>query len=144
MYLVCLFQVHILVLHQSSTTLHDSIIKKKIQTYRICLKGSLIINLVDTIKAPAENQRGGKHFTSYRHICTSFIVFSMQLEWINVIFFLVYSVILGIFWVALSCKHMWGSVQVIWMILACATYRHLSTTLCEHHVRNFSIQYFMR
>ena len=39
-------------------------------------------------------------------------------------FFLVYSVILGIFWVTLSSKHMWGSVQVIWMILACATYRH--------------------
>ena len=28
------------------------------------------------------------------------------------------------FWVTLSSKHMWGSVQVIWMILACATYRH--------------------
>ena len=39
-------------------------------------------------------------------------------------FFLVYSVILGIFWVTLSCKHMWGSVRVIWMILACATYTH--------------------
>ena len=42
----------------------------------------------------------------------------------NCDFFLVYSVILGIFWVTLSCKHMWGSVRVIWMILACATYRH--------------------
>ena len=42
----------------------------------------------------------------------------------NCDFFLVYSVILGIFWVTLSCKHMWGSVQVIWMILACATYTH--------------------
>ena len=37
---------------------------------------------------------------------------------------LVYSVILGIFWVTLSCKHMWGSVRAIWMILACATYTH--------------------
>ena len=45
----------------------------------------------------------------------------MQLEKINE-FFLVYSVILGIFWVTLSSKHMWGSVQVIWMILACATF----------------------
>ena len=39
-------------------------------------------------------------------------------------FFLLNSVILGIFLVTLSCKHMWGSVQVIWMILACATYTH--------------------
>ena len=28
----------------------------------------------------------GKHFATYQHICTSVIVFSMQLEWINVIF----------------------------------------------------------
>ena len=39
-------------------------------------------------------------------------------------FSLVYSVILDIFWVTLFSKHMWGSVQVIWKILACATYRH--------------------
>ena len=43
---------------------------------------------------------------------------------INKCIFLVYNVILGIFWVTLSCKHMWGSVRVIWMILACATCRH--------------------
>ena len=45
---------------------------------------------------------------------------------INKWFFLllVYSVILGIFWVTLSSKHMWGSVQLIWMILAFVTYRH--------------------
>ena len=65
----------------------------------------------------------GKHFATYRHIFTSFIVFSMQLEWINVIF-LAYSVFLGINWVTLFSKHMWGSVQVIWMILASATFRH--------------------
>ena len=29
----------------------------------------------------------GKHFATYQHICTSFIVFSMQLEKINVILF---------------------------------------------------------
>ena len=29
----------------------------------------------------------GKHFATYWHICTTFIMFSMQLEWINVIFF---------------------------------------------------------
>ena len=39
-------------------------------------------------------------------------------------FVLVYSVILGIFWVTLSSKHIWGSFQVIWMILDCATYWH--------------------
>ena len=66
----------------------------------------------------------GNHFATYQHICTSFIVFSMQLEKINVIFSLIYSVILGIFWVTFFSKHMWGSVQVIWMILACATYCH--------------------
>ena len=65
----------------------------------------------------------GNHFATYQHICTSFIVFSMQLEKIYVIFSLIYSVILGIFWVTFFSKHMWGSVQVIWMILACATYR---------------------
>ena len=31
---------------------------------------------------------------------------------------------LCIFWVTLSCKNMWGSVWVIWMILACMTYQH--------------------
>ena len=54
------------------------------------------------------------------------------------IFFLVYSLILGIFSVALSSKHMWGSVQVIWMILACATYQHFIYHPCEHHVQKFS------
>ena len=66
----------------------------------------------------------GKHFATYRHICTSFMIFSMQLEEKKCIFFLEYSVILGIFWHTLSSKHMWGSVQVTWMLLACATYRY--------------------
>ena len=39
----------------------------------------------------------GKHFVTYRHICTSFIVFPMQLEENKYNFFLVYSAILGIF-----------------------------------------------
>ena len=54
-------------------------------------------------------------------------------------FFLVYCVILGIFWITLSCRHMWGSVQVIWMIFDCVIYWNLSTTLREHHVQKFSI-----
>ena len=37
---------------------------------------------------------------------------------------IVYSVIVCILWATLSCKHMWGKVPVIWMILVCVTYTH--------------------
>ena len=67
-----------------------------------------------------------KHFVTYWHVCSSFIVFSMQLKYKKKSFFplLVYTVILCIFWITLSCKHMWGSVQMIWMILAFVNYQH--------------------
>ena len=63
----------------------------------------------------------GKHLATHRHVCT---FLNKIFRAIICKFFLVYIVILAIFWVTLSCKHMWESVRVIWMVLACTTYQH--------------------
>ena len=66
-----------------------------------------------------------KHFVTYWHVCTSFIVFFMQLKYKKIIFSS--SSLYCHFMHILNYPFLQTYVrisQMIWMILACVTYQH--------------------